>query len=82
MECGIRPPIDGDSLLGMEIDFRAYRGCFRVSGRSLIGMRRHLEPISCGIPAESGPIEPPESAKPPELRVNPGASANDGTQTS
>jgi hypothetical protein len=46
-------------------------------------VRRHLERISCGIPAESGQIEPPQEArKPSDPRVNPRVSANDGDQTS
>jgi hypothetical protein len=35
------------------------------------------------IPAESGPIKPPQDArKPPDSRMNPGVSANNLDQTS
>jgi hypothetical protein len=40
---------------GMEIDFCADLGNSGVRACCMIGIRRHLERISCGIPAESGP---------------------------
>ena len=49
------------------------------SGRSAIGIRRHLERISCGIRPDQASRE---ARKPLDPRVNPGVSANDGDQTS
>jgi hypothetical protein len=49
----------------------------------LIDIRRHLERISCGIPAESGSDRAsPEKREPPDQRVNQGVSSNAGYQTS
>jgi hypothetical protein len=62
----VRPP--GDNLLDME-STSARTWVLPRSGRSAIGIRRHLERISCGIRAESGPIKPPEKRENPWIHA-------------
>jgi len=52
----------------MEIDFRVSSVIPRTR-TFLIGIKRHLERISCGIPAESGPIELRREARNPQIHA-------------
>jgi hypothetical protein len=76
------PSSAGDDLLGMEIDFRAYR----VTARKRKFPDRHQAASWADFLRNPCGIRPdrvsPRSAKTPDPRVNPRVSANDMDQTS